>query len=401
MAAAASAGDIAASLQNFASTAQLSGVDIDEAIAMATTIMDVSQKGASTVGDALKTVLSRYGNVKPGVFSGMSLDSEGIDDSVNDIEKVLSKLGISIRESNLEFRDFSDVLEEIGEKWDSFDEVTQNAIATAMAGTRQRESFLVLMENMDKYHELTETSQNSFGTAEEKYLSYQESLEASQKEFAAAWENLALNADVSRFMKTVTDFMTGLVNNLPTVLRWIVKIFSVIQAYKMPSWISTFVNTLGIGRGLDAASDLWDAYHTKGKLKGLWGEIKAKGFTGKAATRYYYEHHPEANGIYNYNPLLGTGLPSTPSNRGVLSTSYTSVLTPDGSLVDIPVQEITKETSRWKATSRNLFDQGNRLKIIKDKVTGTKTTYRAQYPFELDENTYKNKRYVGNYDGAT
>ena len=116
MLAATSAGDIAASLQNFASTAQLSGVDIDEAIAMATTIMDVSQKGASTVGDALKTVLSRYGNVKPGVFSGMSLDSEGIDDSVNDIEKVLSKLGISIRESNLEFRDFSDVLEEIGEK---------------------------------------------------------------------------------------------------------------------------------------------------------------------------------------------------------------------------------------------------------------------------------------------
>ena len=325
MEAATSAGDIAASLQNFASTAQLSGVDIDEAIAMATTIMDVSQKGASTVGDALKTILSRYGNVKPGVFSGMSLDSEGIDDSVNDIEKVLSKLGISIRESNLEFRDFSDVLEEIGEKWDSFDEVTQNAIATAMAGTRQRESFLVLMENMDKYHEFTETSQNSFGTAEEKYLSYQESLEASQKEFASAWENLALNADVSRFMKTVTDFMTGLVNNLPTVLRWIVKIFSVIQAYKMPSWIGTFVNTLGIGRVLDAASNLWETYHTKGKLKGLWGEIKAKGFTGKAATRYYYEHHPEANGIYGYNPLLGTDIPITPSNRGVLNSGYQSV----------------------------------------------------------------------------
>lgn len=101
----------------------------------------------------------------------------------------------------------------------------------------------------------------------------------------------------------------------------------------MPSWISTFVNTLGIGRGLDAASNLWDAYHTKGKLKGLWGEIKAKGFTGKAATRYYHEHHPEANGIDNYNPLFGAGysssfgggynpsvsanLPITPSYRGV------------------------------------------------------------------------------------
>ena len=193
----------------------------------------------------------------------------------------------------------------------------------------------------------------------------------------------------------------------------------------MPSWVGTFVNTLGIGRGLDAASNLWDAYQTKGKLKGLWGEIKATGFTGKAATRYYYEHHPEANGIYGYTPSVsgghtpsfsanipttqsyGANLPTTPSYNGVFKKDYISVLTPGGDLIDIPtkdveppIQEITKETSRWKTTSRNLFDQGNRLKIIKDKVTGTKTTYGAKYPFTLDETTYKNKRYVGNYDGT-
>lgn len=187
MEAAASAGDIAEALRNFATTAQLSGLDIDQSIAMATTIMDVSQKDASSVGNALKTMLSRYGNVKAGVFTDMSLEESGEEgESLNDIEKVLNKLGISMRDTNLEFREFDDVLEDIAAKWDLYDNVTQNAIATAMAGTRQRESFLVLMENMDKYHELITESQNSSGTAEEKYLSYQESLQAAQKELTAA-----------------------------------------------------------------------------------------------------------------------------------------------------------------------------------------------------------------------
>lgn len=60
----------------------------------------------------------------------------------------------------------------------TLDNVSQNAIASAFAGTRQRESFLTLMQNMDKYHELLEESQNSAGTAQKKYDAYQESIEA-------------------------------------------------------------------------------------------------------------------------------------------------------------------------------------------------------------------------------
>lgn len=220
MEAAASAGDIAEALRNFATTAQLSGLDIDQSIAMATTIMDVSQKDASSVGNALKTMLSRFGNVKAGAFADLSLDETSEDgEALNDIETVLNKLGISMRDTNLEFREFDDVLEDIAAKWDLYDNVTQNAIATAMAGTRQRESFLVLMENMDKYHELIEESQNSSGTAEEKYLSYQESLQAAQKELTAAWEEIALNSDISRFLTNWTNFLTMVVKNLPFIVK--------------------------------------------------------------------------------------------------------------------------------------------------------------------------------------
>ena len=251
MVAATSAGDIAESLRQFATTAQLSGVDLDQAIAMATTIMDVSQAGASTVGVALKSMLSRFGNVKAGAFTGLDLNNETDEvgsESLNDLEKVLKKLGISMRDTNLQFRDFDDVLEDISAQWSVYDNVTKNAIATAAAGTRQREAFLVLMENMDKYHSLLETSQNAEGTAEEKYLSYQDSLQAAQKRLSAAWEEIALNSDVSRFMTGVTNFITFLIEHLPSLVRWVTRIINVSSAIKVPVWLNKFWNVLGMSQ---------------------------------------------------------------------------------------------------------------------------------------------------------
>ena len=228
MSAATSAGDIAEALRQFATTAQLSGVDLDESIAMATTIMDVSQKDASSTGNAIKTMLSRYGNVKAGTYSGMNItgDQNETTESLNDIDKVLKKLGISLRTSNLEFRDFDDVLDDIAAKWETLDSVSKNAIATAMAGTRQRESFLVLMENYDKYKDFIEEAADAEGTAAEKYKDYEDSLEASQKKLAAAWEELASKTEIVDFFKQVNNVMANLVKNLPLIARTLTRMFS-------------------------------------------------------------------------------------------------------------------------------------------------------------------------------
>lgn len=228
MSAATSAGDIAEALRQFATTAQLSGMNLDESIAMATTIMDVSQKDASSTGNAIKTMLSRFGNVKAGTYSGMNItgDQNETTESLNDIDKVLRKLGISLRSSNLEFRDFDDILDDIATKWETLDSVSKNAIATAMAGTRQRESFLVLMENYDKYKDFIEEAANAEGTAAEKYKAYEDSLEASQKKLAAAWEELASKTEIVDFFKQVNNVMAKLVKNLPFIARTFIRMFS-------------------------------------------------------------------------------------------------------------------------------------------------------------------------------
>ena len=60
----------------------------------------------------------------------------------NDIETVLSSIGIKLRENAKEWRDIDDVLQDIADSWDNWDKTTQNAVATAIAGTRQRENVL-------------------------------------------------------------------------------------------------------------------------------------------------------------------------------------------------------------------------------------------------------------------
>lgn len=128
---AASAGEIGEALSRAASLAQQSGMSLDQASAFVTTIMDITQQSAEMAGTSLRTILARYGNVKAGSF--VNADEDDVE-NINDIEKVLNRIGITIRSSNSDMRAFSDVLDDISEKWLYLTDVEKNAIATAVAG---------------------------------------------------------------------------------------------------------------------------------------------------------------------------------------------------------------------------------------------------------------------------
>lgn len=92
----------------------------------------------------MKTILSRLGSVKAGTFLSEDLESEYTDITsyVNDVEKVLSKIGIRLRDTNKDFRDAQDVLDDVAKGWSNYDDLTRQALATSIAGVRQRENFL-------------------------------------------------------------------------------------------------------------------------------------------------------------------------------------------------------------------------------------------------------------------
>ena len=229
------AGDIATALSRTAAAAKAANLDLDQTASMLTTIIDITQQDAGSVGNALKTILSRYGNVKAGVFAGMEEDGEDASKSINDVEKVLNAIGIQIRSTSTEMRGFDEVLDDLAEKWDNLNDVEQNAVATAMAGVRQRNQFLALMQNYDQYKESLESSRTSSGTADEKYAAVMDSIATSMQRIQTAWESFTQKLQASGFVKGFFKVIAGVVENIDKVLPHIVAMLINVNAKHLPA----------------------------------------------------------------------------------------------------------------------------------------------------------------------
>lgn len=216
MKAAVSAGDIATAMAETAASAEVAGISMDKLIGYIATVSEVTQDGAESVGTFYKTLFARMGNVSAGNF----VDPD-TGESLNDVEKTLNKVGISLRISETEFKEFGDVLDEVGAAWDTYDSVTQHALATAFAGTRQQEKFIVLMENYSSAMEYATVATESAGTAQKKYTdAYMKSIDASINKLTTSWERFSQTILSSDIVVTLVDIMSTLVNVIDAVLSF-------------------------------------------------------------------------------------------------------------------------------------------------------------------------------------
>lgn len=246
-AAAISAGNLAEGLARVATTAQEAGLSLDQTAAMVTTITEVTQRDASTAGEALRTLISRYSNVKASVFTGMSDGANETSENINDIEKVLSKLSIRIRTSDGEMRNIGDVLDELADKWASLDDVTRGAVGSAFAGVRQRESFNILMQQWDRVKELTEESANAAGTADKKYTAYMDSMEAATKRLQNAWEGLTQSLETSPVMKLFTNLAAGVAENALSGFGWLKQLLPMLLVAQSANIVGSFADGGAVG----------------------------------------------------------------------------------------------------------------------------------------------------------
>ena len=181
------ADSIGTALMKVASQANNAGVSLEKTSAIIATIKDVTQDSDESIGTALKSVLSRMNQIKAGKF----VDSE-TGESLNDTEKVLKKIGVSMRDNTGMFRDSEGVLDDIAKKWKTLDSNSQKAVATATAGTYQYNKFIAAMDNWDKVEKLTDVAYNSEGTAQKKFEdNYLNSLEAKTNQLKSSLEGLS------------------------------------------------------------------------------------------------------------------------------------------------------------------------------------------------------------------
>ena len=191
-ASASGADELGIAMQKVAASAEMAGVSFEWLGAYIATISEKTRLAPEAVGTALNSMISRLQQIKQQGFN--SEDAFGL----NDIAKALAQLEKPVAimdELTGEWRAWPDILNEIAVQWADLDAKTQGYIATTMAGTRQRNYFLTLMEDLalgsekgSKAWELYEGALNSAGAAMQKYAVWEESVEAAQNRLTAELE---------------------------------------------------------------------------------------------------------------------------------------------------------------------------------------------------------------------
>ena len=118
-------------MSKVASVASQGGVSLEKLMAILTVTEDQTQQSADTIGNAWNSIFQRMSKIA----AGKDVSDTGA--SLNDVDKVLKKMNISLKDSSGQIRDLGDVLDEVASKWDTFSRNEQNQISTAIAGTRQ------------------------------------------------------------------------------------------------------------------------------------------------------------------------------------------------------------------------------------------------------------------------
>ena len=210
--AATSGQEIGEAMQKAAASAGAFGVSMEWLASYIATVSETTRQEARTIGTAFNTIIARLHQIKQ---TGYNQEDET---KVNDIAKALSKIDVVLMDQEGNWRDMEDILEEIAAEWDKLDGKTKSYIATTMAGVKQQNVFLALMNDMSKgiegqsrAYELHELAVNSDGVAEQKYAVYLDNVTAAQERLTIAQENFyaILNQDI---IKNWYNALAGIVN---------------------------------------------------------------------------------------------------------------------------------------------------------------------------------------------
>lgn len=233
---ASSTDEIAGGLEKFAAVADTIGLSYEYAASALATITSNTRQSEEVVGTALKTIFAR--------IQGLNL-GETLDDgtTLNKYSEALQKVGISIFDSAGQLKKMDDILDEMGSKWQTLSQEQQVALAQTVAGVRQYNQLVSLMDNWnngdsDSMSANLATAYGSTGELQKQADIYADSWEAAQKKVQASAEALysALIDD---------EFFVGLLNGASSLLDILNEVISGLGGVKgLLSTITTYILTI-------------------------------------------------------------------------------------------------------------------------------------------------------------
>ena len=206
--------EIAGGLEKFAAVANTIGLSYEYAASALATITSNTRESEEVVGTALKTIFAR--------IQGLQL-GETLEDgtTLNKYSEALAKVGISIFDSTGELKKMDNILDEMANKWQILSKDQQVALAQTVAGVRQYNQLVALMDNWnvgdsDSMVSNLETAYNAAGALQEQADIWAESWEAASNRVTTAAQGIydsLLDDDLFiDFNNIIADLLSGIEN---------------------------------------------------------------------------------------------------------------------------------------------------------------------------------------------
>jgi hypothetical protein len=200
------ADEVGEALQKVAGTSDSLGVSLEKVSSWIAIVSSRTREGASVIGNSIKSIMSRYTSIKETGFN------EEDATNINEVTKALKEAGIKAVDETGNLRNFADVVDDLGTRWDKLNPKLQNYIATTLAGTFQMNRFRTLMNDYSQSLEYYEGALNSAGITNQKFAIYQESAASKLDRLKATWEEFWQNSLNSDTIKTAIDLLTSLIS---------------------------------------------------------------------------------------------------------------------------------------------------------------------------------------------
>lgn len=207
------ADEIGIAFQKVGGSAAALDVEFEKVASWIAVISARTRESAESIGNAIKSIMARYQQLKEKGYT----EEDSV--SVNQVAKALREVGISIVDAQGNFRNFGEVMDELGAKWNTLTNRQKAYIATTLAGTYQQSRFYNLMEGYAESVTLYNQALNAAGTTQRKYQLYLQSTEAQLNKLQASWEAFWLTTIKSESLNNVLRVLNNLMGGLSGIAR--------------------------------------------------------------------------------------------------------------------------------------------------------------------------------------
>jgi TP901 family phage tail tape measure protein len=130
----------------------------------------------------------------------------------------LATVGVNIKDTNGDMKQMDQILEDLGSRWQTLGQDQKIALAQTVAGVRQYNQLISLMDNWDTFQENLNTAQGSEGALAAQAEIYAESWEAAQDRVTAAAEDIYSKLLNDEFFIDLTNILADIIDGFSKLI---------------------------------------------------------------------------------------------------------------------------------------------------------------------------------------